>query len=68
MEKSVSLELKRQAFHIAVGLAAVFLIAKDLVSWNFFLLVLLIGLVLSFLSLKKRLPFVSWFLEHFDSQ
>jgi len=66
MEKSVSLELKRQAVHIAVGLAAVFLIAKDIVSWNFFLLVLLTGITLSFLSLKKKLPFVSWFLEHFE--
>lgn len=66
MEKSVSLELRRQLIHIAVGFAAVFLIAKDIVGWNFFLLVLLTGIVLSFLSLKKRLPLVSWFLENFE--
>lgn len=66
MENSVSLELRRQAVHIAVGIAAVFLIAKDVVSWNFFLFVLLTGIVISFLSLKKQLPFVSWFLKNFE--
>jgi len=66
MEKSVSLEIKRQAVHIAVGIAAAFLVAKGVVDWKFFLPVLLAGTALSFVSVKKRLPVVSWFLEHFE--
>ena len=66
MEKSISLELKRQSFHITAGAVSVLLIEKGVVDWKFFLLLLLLGAFISVLSIKVRLPVIAWFLKNFE--
>lgn len=59
-------EMKRQAFHIAAGMAAAFAIAYGVIGWKGLLLILLSGIALSFASRKAELPVISWFLRHFE--
>ncbi|MBN2453915.1 hypothetical protein JXB11_00040 [Candidatus Woesearchaeota archaeon] len=66
MEKNSSLEIRRQAFHIAVGLFSVFLISYGLAGWEFFALVAVAGSIVSLISTKRRLPIISWFLAAFE--
>jgi len=66
MDKDTSLELRRQAFHIVLGLISVFLIATELVDWKFFFLVMIAGFFIAIFSVKKNLFLISWFLEHFE--
>jgi dolichol kinase len=65
MEENSSLEIRRQAFHIAFGLFAVLLISYG-IGWEFFLYLLVTGIGVSFLSRKHRLPLISWFLDYFE--
>ena len=64
-QESAALELKRQILHVGTGAAAAVLIANDVVDW-FFLAVLLTGMVLSAISVKKSIPIISWFLKNFE--
>ncbi len=66
MDDEFSLEMRRQAFHAAVGIAAIFLIVKGLTDVYFFALLSIAGLILSFLSVKHRIPVIYPFLKFFD--
>ncbi len=66
MDDEFPLELRRQAFHAFVGTAAIVLIARGLAGVYFFALISIAGLLLSFFSVKHRIPVISTFLKIFD--
>ncbi|MEK6950384.1 MAG: hypothetical protein AABX13_01535 [Nanoarchaeota archaeon] len=60
------LELKRQLLHIVVGLATIILLHYDILStWALFLLIIA-GLLLSFLAKRISIPLISFFLAHVE--
>ncbi len=59
-------ELKRQLLHIMVGLVTVILLYYEILSsWALFLLIIA-GVLLSFLVKRIRLPLISFFLDHVE--
>jgi phytol kinase len=65
MEKENSLELRRHAFHMGLGMLFVLLISMGF-DWRFFLALIIVGAVLSYVSAKKNIPIIAWFLEKFE--
>ena len=61
----MKLELKRAIFHVLIGAAIIFVSMKTRIVWFLFFL-LVTGLILSLLSLKYKLPLISWFLKNFE--
>ncbi|MFH1546364.1 MAG: hypothetical protein ABIE14_03235 [Patescibacteria group bacterium] len=60
------LEIRRQLLHIFLGLTLVTLLNHGILdSWNLFW-ILILGIILSWLSLKFRIPIVAWFLDKFE--
>ncbi len=62
----MELEFKRQLFHLFFGLAIVFLLGYDILNSSILLFLISIGLVISFLSKKHKIPVIWKFLEIFD--
>jgi dolichol kinase len=61
-----TIHIRRKVFHLCLG--TVFIISfiyMDLLKW-FFLAVLGLGVILSFLQSKRNLPVITWFLERYD--
>lgn len=65
MEKN-SLEVRRQVFHLCLGVSVLVLLYLNLLTIKTFFLVFLFGLFLSLLSLRYDIPFISWFLGRFE--
>ena len=63
MEK---LELKRQLFHLCLGVAIVFLLYLKILNPVILSIVFLTGFAIALLSLRTEIPVVSWFLKNFD--
>jgi dolichol kinase len=63
MEK---LELRRQIFHMLFGIALVLLLQAGMISYLHLVILLLIGLAIALISLRIRIPIISWFLEIFE--
>ncbi len=61
-------ELGRRLVHLFVGIILVSLIYFDIVTAKVMLVVVLIGLVLSLISLKIKIPVVYWFLSRLDRE
>ncbi len=62
------LEFRRQLVHILVGLITVILIYFDLLSpWAIFLLIIA-GLLLSFIAKRVDIPLISFFLDHLERE
>lgn len=61
-----NLEIRRQAFHVAFGLSLIFLISFEILNAGYLLIILLIGILLSQLSKKKKIPMVYHFLHFFE--
>lgn len=59
-------ELRRQAFHICVGLALLFLTKYGILNPIRIFLILIFGIILSLLSKRYKIPVVYWFLEKFE--
>ncbi len=59
-------EIKRQAFHLALGLTMAFLIYKGYLTTPAITLLLVAGLALSYASKRIQLPLISWFLKNFE--
>lgn len=60
------LEVRRQLFHIALGLLIVSLLNHGVIdSWILFW-VLVAGIFISWISVHHRLPIISWFLDTFE--
>ena len=62
------LELKRQIFHIVCGIILVILVKYDVLDFLRIIIFLIIGLVLSILSKKVKMPVINWFLTNFDRE
>lgn len=66
MEKINHLELKREILHILVGITALFLLIYNIISPLIIFIILAIGVFVSLLILKIRIPLISWFLDNFE--
>lgn len=60
------LELKRQVFHALLGVVIVFGVLYGLLTVKSLLMIFIVGAVISALSVRWKVPVVSWFLGHFD--
>jgi len=62
----MGIEIRRALFHILLGIAIICLAyLVDEARWVLFI-ILVFGMLLSLLSLKFKLPIISWFLEKFE--
>jgi dolichol kinase len=59
-------ELRRKTFHLFLGLFFVSTIYYNLLKWWMVVIILIIGLAVSLISKKIKLPLISWFLEKFE--
>lgn len=62
------LELKRQIMHLLVGLATLALIYYEILSPFAIFLLIIAGILLSFLCKRVRIPIVSTFLDHVERE
>lgn len=60
------LEIRRKLFHMGSGIALVLLLEYNIVTKYFLLLLLGFALLFSIVSLKFKVPFVTWILHKFD--
>lgn len=60
------LEVRRQIFHIALGLVLIALIYFDLLESYHLFALLIVGVVISALTTRQKLPVVGWLLQKFD--
>lgn len=63
-----TLELKRQLMHILVGLATLALIYYEILSPLAIFLLIVAGILLSFLVKRIHIPIISHFLDHFERE
>jgi len=61
-----SLELKRQILHILTGITALLLLLFNILTPFIIFILLITGILLSLLSLKIRIPLISFFLDNFE--
>jgi len=61
-----SLELKRKILHMLVGISALLLLIYNIITPLIIFIVLIAGIFVSLLSLKIRIPLISWFLDNFE--
>ncbi|MDD5191887.1 MAG: hypothetical protein PHH54_00445 [Candidatus Nanoarchaeia archaeon] len=66
MEKINQLELKRKIMHILLGIITLFLLIYKIITPLIIFITLTIGIFVSLLSLKIRIPLISWFLDNFE--
>ena len=59
-------ELGRQLLHILIGIATIALIYFQILSPLAIFLLIIIGMILSLISKRTKLPFFSFFLNHFE--
>lgn len=60
------LELKRQAFHLSLGVLIVILLHFNIINLKFLMILLVLGIITSVLSRYIDIPLIKWFLERFD--
>ncbi len=60
-------ELKRKIVHMLIGIIALFLLVYDLITPLQIFIILFIGILLSLLSMKIRIPIISFFLDNFEN-
>lgn len=68
MEKINNFEWNRQLFHIFLGIGIVALLVYDIIDKNKVLFIIIIGLLLSFLSRKAKIPVIYQLLERFERE
>ena len=66
MEKINLFEWRRQFFHLLLGVAIVISLMSGAIDKNIILLITLLGLLISFLSRKRKIPIIWHFLEKFE--
>ena len=59
-------ELRRNIFHIFYGLAYVLLIYFGFFGLTHLLVLFFIGLIVALISTKHKIPFINWWLKHFE--
>ena len=62
------LEAKRQLFHMLLGIAVVALLLYGLISKSHIFFLIIIGIIVSFLSKKFKIPIIFWFLKNFERE
>ena len=62
------LEIKRQAFHIFLGIFIVLLLYFNFIDYLFLLILFIVGLILSLSSKKINIPIIYNFLKTFDRE
>ena len=66
--KDKELEAKRQLFHMLLGIAIVALLVYGLIDKTHIFFLIVIGIIISFLSKKYKIPVICWFLKNFDRE
>jgi len=61
-------EIKRKILHVIIGIIAILLITYNLVDSLIIFIMLVFGVATSLISLKFRIPLISWFLDNFDRE
>ncbi|MBS3102698.1 hypothetical protein J4458_04610 [Candidatus Woesearchaeota archaeon] len=61
-----NLEFKRQSFHFLFGIFIVILLMYGLIDKWILLYSAIIGIIISFLSTRIKIPVISWFLQNFE--
>ncbi len=59
------LELKRKIVHMMLGIIALLLLIYNIITPFIIFIILIVGILLSFLSLKFKIPILSFFLDNF---
>ena len=59
-------ELKRQGFHLGLGILIVVLLNYEILDLTSLFFILLIGIVISFISKSRDIHFIKWWLDNFD--
>lgn len=59
-------ELRRQVFHLFMGVLTVLLLMLKIINAKIIFIVLIVGGILSLLSMRFKIPILNWFLEKFD--
>lgn len=65
-KKLTEFEFNRQLFHMLLGVILVFLLKYGFVNKNIILVLILAGIILSFLSRKIKIPIISSLLQKFE--
>lgn len=63
-----ALELRRQLLHILFGLFLVVMLSKGLFTVSHLVVILVLGLVLSYLCKQYYVPLASWVMDHFERE
>jgi len=66
--ESISLEIKRQIFHLVFGFAIVSLYLLGILNTSILAVLFLIGLIISLISHKYKIPGIYWFLKNFERE
>ncbi len=61
-------EAKRQLFHMLFGTAIVALLVYGLLNKAHIFFLIIIGIIISFLSKKYKIPLIYWFLKNFERE
>lgn len=64
--KIKNFELNRQLFHLSLGIALVLLLMYGFIDKNIILILIIIGLILSLLSRKHKIPIINYLLQKFE--
>ncbi len=59
-------EVRRQAFHICLGLAIIILLINNILNSLILFIILIIGIIISILSKKFKIPVIYFFLKIFE--
>ncbi len=62
------MEIRRNVFHLIIGLLIVLLVYLDLLTPFLIGIIILIGLLVSLITRKYKLPGIDWFLKTFDRE
>lgn len=60
------LEIRRQLFHIFLGITLVILLDRGIFNSHDLFWILVAGIIVSWISTRRRLPIVGWFLDTFE--
>lgn len=63
-----TLEVRRQIFHLLFGLFLIFLIYLDILDSYSILFIIVIGLIISLLSINYKIPLITYMLKRFDRE
>lgn len=68
MEEKEKLERRRQIFHLFFGTLIVLLYNLKVLNISVLFVIFLIGLIISFTSVKHKIPGITWFLKKFERE